>query len=109
MDMSSSDRDMLASFLTDKAGYIPQSGEIIGILKQMKDEMAKDLADAEAAEASAQADHKGLLEAKAKEIASLSEAIESKLKRIGDLGVSLADTKHDLEDTSDGLIEDKQF
>merc|ERR1719183_426361 len=28
MDMSSSDRDMLASFLTEKAGYVPQSGEI---------------------------------------------------------------------------------
>merc|ERR1719337_72688 len=38
MDMSSVDRDTLASFLAldGKAGYVPQSGEILGILKQMK-------------------------------------------------------------------------
>merc|ERR1719158_1149773 len=109
VDMSATDRDMLSSFLSGRSGYIPQSGEIIGILKQMKDEMAKDLADAEAAEATAQADHKALVEAKAKQIRALTEAIEEKLKRVGDLGVKLAETKNDLQDTSDGLAEDQQF
>jgi hypothetical protein len=38
MDMSSIDRDALSSFLSLGAGaeYSPQSGEITGILKQMK-------------------------------------------------------------------------
>merc|ERR1719229_1921770 len=42
-------RQMLLAFLSGAqpaAGYIPQSGEIVGILKQMRDTMDKDLADA---------------------------------------------------------------
>merc|ERR1719265_274206 len=41
LEMSSVDRDMMASFLSTKtsAEYAPQSGEILGILKQLKDEM----------------------------------------------------------------------
>merc|ERR1719324_396156 len=48
MEMSSVDRDMLASFLSSGSseGYAPQSGEIVGILKQMQDEMEKSLAEA---------------------------------------------------------------
>merc|ERR1719281_857584 len=94
MDMSSVDREMLAAFLSQgsSAGYVPQSGEIIGILKQMKDEMEKDLADA-----------------KAKEIEAATKAIEEKLGRIADLGVKVAEMKNDLEDTKEGLEEDKKF
>merc|ERR1719197_1025381 len=52
MDISSIDREMLTSFLTQGQGegYAPQSGQIVGILKQMTDTMEKDLADATAAE-----------------------------------------------------------
>ena len=48
MDMTSMDRQMLAAFLSQGSGteYVPQSGEIIGILKQLKDEMVADLAEA---------------------------------------------------------------
>merc|ERR1712194_519158 len=53
MDMSSADRDMLTSFLTSGQGYAPQSGEITGILKQMKDTMEKELADMIATEEAA--------------------------------------------------------
>merc|ERR1711937_451368 len=54
VDLGSSDRDMLTSFLTEGQGasteYAPQSGEIIGIMKQMLDTMIADLADATKAE-----------------------------------------------------------
>merc|ERR1719408_960912 len=50
MDISSMDREMLTSFLTQgqsgSSGYVPQSGQITGILKQMTDTMEKDLATA---------------------------------------------------------------
>merc|ERR1719159_235944 len=89
MDMSSVDREMLAAFLSQgsSAGYVPQSGEIIGILKQMKDEMEKDQADAKAAEAEAIANFDSLMEAKTKEIEAATKAIEEKLGRVADLGV----------------------
>merc|ERR1719335_1354607 len=111
MDMSSVDREMVASFLSEggSAGYVPQSGEIIGILKQMKDEMEKDLADAKAAEAETIANFESLVDAKTKEIEAATKAIEEKLGRIADLGVKVAEMKNDLEDTKEGLEEDKSF
>merc|ERR1712151_1438255 len=50
VDMSDVNRQDLLAFLSGGSGYVPQSGEIIGILKQMGDEMAKNLADATAKE-----------------------------------------------------------
>jgi hypothetical protein len=52
MDMSSMDRDMITAFLTQgqSAGYAPQAGQIVGILKQMTDTMQKELEDITAAE-----------------------------------------------------------
>ena len=47
--VSDDDRSTLFSFLTRGAsqGYAPQSGEIIGILKQLMDELSEDLAAAQ--------------------------------------------------------------
>merc|ERR1719160_731720 len=45
-DMIPADRDSLASFLSEGENYAPKSGDIVGILKTMLDEMTKDLADA---------------------------------------------------------------
>merc|ERR1740127_439434 len=49
--MADATREELLSFLSgaQTQGYVPQSGEIIGILKQMSDEMAEDLKEATAA------------------------------------------------------------
>jgi septal ring factor EnvC (AmiA/AmiB activator) len=111
MDMSSMDREMLASFLSEgnSASYVPQSGEIVGILKQMKDEMEKDLADLSSQEASAQADYEALVAAKTKEIEANTKAIEEKTERVGNIAVEVATKANDLEDTKEGLEEDKQF
>jgi len=43
MDLSDVDRDILSSFLSVGSNYVPQSGQIVGILKEMKDTMEKDL------------------------------------------------------------------
>merc|ERR1719163_1075085 len=107
--MMPADRDLLASFLTEGTQYSPKSGEIVGILKTMKDEMEKDLADTTAAENDAIASFEGLVASKKKEIEALTKAIESKTMRIGELGVKLAQMENDLEDTQEGLAEDKKF
>merc|ERR1719482_1025237 len=108
-DMIPADRDLLASFLSDGSSYAPQSGQIVGILKTLKDEMDKDLADATAAENSAIASFDSLVASKQKEIVALTKAIESKTGRIGELGVKIAQMENDLEDTQEGLAEDKKF
>merc|ERR1719223_2527767 len=66
-DMNSADRDLLASFLSEGDNYAPKSGEILGILKQMSDEMTKDFEEATKAEEAAIADFEALVAAKKKE------------------------------------------
>merc|ERR1719201_3062840 len=100
---------MLSSFLSEGDNYAPKSGEIVGILKTMKDEMEKDFAAATSEEQSAIADFDSLVASKKKEIEALTKAIESKTMRVGELGVKLAEMENDLEDTKEGLAEDKKF
>merc|ERR1719238_1304710 len=112
-ELSNVDRQMLMSFLSggDAAdqGYVPKSGDITGILKQMEDTMQKDLADLTAAEKSAIASYGELMSAKTKEVNANTKSIESKSKRVGELGVSIAEMKIDLDDTTAALLEDKKF
>merc|ERR1712146_664010 len=77
-DMIPADRDLLASFLSEGTSYAPQSGQIVGILKTLKDEMEKDLSDATSAENSAVQSFDSLVASKKKEIVALTKAIESK-------------------------------
>jgi len=109
MDMSSVDREMLASFLSSKSGYAPASGEIVGILKQMDDEMKADLASATEAEEAGIKAFDGLVAAKNKEINALTKSIETKTARVGELAVKTAEFENDLEDTKEDLEESKKF
>mmetsp|Transcript_155155 Transcript_155155/g.282108 ORF Transcript_155155/g.282108 Transcript_155155/m.282108 type:complete len:625 (-) Transcript_155155:41-1915(-) len=111
IDISSSDRDLLASFLSvsNHGGYVPQSGEIVGILKTIKDEMEAELADITATEKTSVTDFEGLVAAKKKQIAAQTKAIESKSVLIGKLGVAIAQQENDLENTKESLAEDQAF
>jgi len=111
MDLSSIDREMLTNFLTqgEGDGYAPQSGSIVGILKQMTDTMKKNLASATAEEQAAIKDFEGLMAAKTKEINTLTKEIEAKTAKVGELGVSLVTQKEDLDDTTKAYMEDTQF
>merc|ERR1719162_2897506 len=107
--MIPADRDLLASFLSEGSNYAPKSGEIVGILKTLHDEMTKDLESATSDESSSIASLESLVASKKKEIQALTKSIESHTRRIGELGVKLAQEENDLEDTKEGLAEDKQF
>jgi hypothetical protein len=111
VEMSSVDRDVVSSFLThgQQSGYVPQSGQIVGILKQMKDTIEADLAEITATEDKAIKDYEALAAAKTKEIEANSEAIESKLEREGQVGLDIVALKEDLDDTTKSLAEDKEF
>jgi chromosome segregation ATPase len=109
MDMSGVDREMLTSFMESKTGYAPASGEIVGILKTMNDEMTADLKDATDSENAAIASFDELVAAKAKEIDALTASIESKTARSGELAVKHAEMMNDLDDTREDLAESKKF
>jgi len=108
-DMNSADRDMLTAFLSQGQGYAPQSGQIVGILKQMKDTMEKNLAEVTAAEAEAVKTYDALMAAKKKELDANTAALESKLERVGQTGLDIVEMKEDLDDTKKALAEDKKF
>merc|ERR1719162_1772484 len=111
--MNFGDREELAAFLSQgrggTSGYAPQGGEIIGILKQMLDTMEKHAAEGISAEESAKASMASLVEAKNKEIATLTMSIEAKTAKLGEDGVDLVNMKDDLKDTSEALVDDKAF
>merc|ERR1740121_1958599 len=110
-DMSSADRDMLTAFLSqgEGEGFLSQSQQIVGILKQMLDTMKASLADVQAAEEKAIKDFEGLSAAKTKEIQANTDAIEAKTERHGELGVEIVNMKEDLDDTQKALAKDKKF
>merc|ERR1719277_312735 len=101
----------MTSFLSQKqeGSYAPQSGQIVGILKQMKETMEGDLAGLTKEENEAIAAFEELVAAKEKEIAANSKSIEEKLARHGKVGVEIENLREDLEDTSASLEEDKKF
>merc|ERR1719313_3058411 len=105
-DVGPNQRDLLTSFLSENAGtgYAPQSGEIVGILKQMKDTMEKEMQEAIDAEEQAKKIYEELMAAKTKEIEALTKAIEEKLARIAELGVEIVNMKEDLDDTTKSSI-----
>merc|ERR1719353_2170219 len=109
MDLSPSDRDVMASFLSQGQGYAPASGEIVGILKQMKDTMTADLKEITEAEEKSKADFEGMMKAKAAQIEALTKEIEEKTERRGNGQVELVNMKEDLDDTQKSLEEDKGF
>lgn len=110
-DMADSSRQEVLSFLSGTQGeaYAPASGEIVGILKQLKDEMAGSLAEAVATEEAAIQSHKTLMTSKTKELTALTAQIEVELQRIGNLGVEIASMNNDLEDTQEAVAADGEF
>merc|ERR1712032_30388 len=108
-DLEETDRTMLTSFLSGQGGYAPQSGQIIGILKQMGDTAAADLASATAAEEQAIKTYDELMASKKEEIDALTASIEQKLKEIGELGIEVVEMKEDVDDTEKALAADKKF
>merc|ERR1719161_497323 len=105
-NLMDADRDDLAAFLDAPAygnEYAPQSGEIVGILKQMLDEMIASEHDGSEREEKANIAFKLTVKAKLKEIAALNKLVEDKLTRIGEISVKLAMSKNDLEDTQEAL------
>jgi len=110
-DVLNSDRQDILAFLDGSSSgqYAPSSGEINGILKTMHDEMSADQKDVISAEQAAVSAYEGLMAAKKKEVAALTQAFQEKTERVGNLGVEIATMENDIEDTQEGLAADQRF
>jgi len=90
-------------------GKTQASGEILGMLKAMLDEMDGDYKGAIAEEESAAKGYKELEAAKKAEISAASSAIEAKTARSGELAVAVVTTADDIKDTTSEMEETQAF
>merc|ERR1712072_497825 len=94
---------------TFKQSYAPQSGEIFGILKQMKETFESNLSSSQKDEMANQKAYEELKAAKEAEIAAGQEQIDTKTQELADTDEKNAQAKEDVEDTKKSLSADEQF
>merc|ERR1719379_751276 len=99
-------RESITSFLQ---GQTPGSGEILGMLKAMKDELSRDVAQLEKDEAAAVAGFTDMKASKEKEVEFADESIESKKERVGVLAVEIVQNKDAVEDETAEAAAAKKF
>jgi chromosome segregation ATPase len=107
--LGDADRQDLAAFLQGNSNYSPSGGEISGILKQINSDMQKDLADATSTEKDSVKTFEELMAAKTKEVNALTQAIEEKTIRVGEVAVEIVQLKNELSDAETSLVEDQKF
>merc|ERR1712072_720031 len=94
---------------TFKQSYAPQSGEIFGILKQMKETFETNLSSSQKDEMANQKAYEDLKAAKEDEIRAGQEQIDSKTQELADTDEKNAQAKEDVEDTKKTLSADEEF
>merc|ERR1719328_894418 len=94
---------------TFKQSYAPQSGEIFGILKQMKETFESNLSESQKEEMANQKAYEDLKAAKEAEIAAGQAQIDTKTQELADTDEKLAQAKEDIEDTRNALAADEKF
>merc|ERR1712072_871950 len=94
---------------TFKQSYAPQSGEIFGILKQMKETFETNLSSSQKEEMANQKAYEELTAAKEDEIKAGQEQIDTKTQELADTDEKNAQAKEDVEDTKKSLSADEQF
>jgi DNA repair exonuclease SbcCD ATPase subunit len=105
------ERKKISSFIQESASakYAPQSGEIFGILEQMKESFEANLAELQKEEAANVKAFQELKAAKEEEISAGQDQIDAKTQENADADEKLAQNKEDLEDTKKTLAEDEAF
>jgi hypothetical protein len=89
--------------------YQPASGQIFGILKQMKEEFESNMSEQQRVERQAASDYMGLKSAKQKEIAAGTSQSKQKTQELADTENKLAQAKENLQGTRGALAADKKF
>merc|ERR1719188_28166 len=91
------------------ASYAPQSGEIFGILQQMKEAFEKDLSEAQKQELANQKAYDELKAAKVEQIEAGQALIDKKSEEKAETDERLANSKVELEETEESLAADEKF
>merc|ERR1719321_2269509 len=87
----------------------PASGEIFGMLKQMKESFETNLANSQKEETVSQKDYEDLKAAKTDEITAATELIGTKTQELASADEKNVQSKESLEDTQNVLAADSKF
>jgi uncharacterized protein YoxC len=90
-------------------GRTPGSSEILGMLKSMKDEMSRTLAEMEKSEASSVKGFDDMKTTKLKEIEFARASTETKKERSGALAVEIIQTKGEIDDAAKEQADAEKF
>jgi hypothetical protein len=108
-----SQKRLISSLAQDQgptsAAYKPQSGQIFGILNQMKETFEADLSNSAKEELASAAAYKDLKAAKEEEIAAGTQSLEQKTQQLATTDETNAQAKEDKEDTEASLGADQKF
>merc|ERR1719453_2046911 len=110
--ISKDQSDAVTAFLQQPAGfqsYAPASGQIFGILKQMKETFESNLSTSQKEELAAQDAFDQLKAAKLAEINAAKKQVETKTVELAETDEKCATAKEDLESTKDALSADEKF
>merc|ERR1719311_368973 len=94
---------------TFKQSYAPASGQILGILKQMKETFESNLSQTQKDELSDSEGYESTKAAKENEMTAGKDQIEDKVQELADTDEKLAQAKQDLEDTEAQKAADEKF
>jgi len=109
--LTHTERKKISAFIqaSSSAKYAPQSGEIFGILEQMKESFESNLAELQKEEGANVKAFGELKAAKEEEITAGQDQIDAKTQENADADLKLANNREDLEDTTKTLTEDEAF
>eukprot|EP00439_Symbiodinium_sp_Y106_P034320 s1890_g4.t1 len=109
-DMTTEHREVLSAFLaSESSGEQPATGRILGMLKQMKEEISDNVKELLNLEKQRISEHESLLDAKQKEGEAAMKAMEEKMLRLSELKVEMQMVKDDIKDKANSEKESSSF
>jgi len=107
--MTRTQRKELTAFFQAPASYSPQSGQIFGILKQMKETFEGDLSASQKEENANGKAYEDLKSAKQDEINAGQAQLDTKTQELARADEKKAQSKEDISDTRNSLSADESF
>jgi hypothetical protein len=103
-------RGMMSSFLQAPTGnYNAQSGEIVGVLKNMNDTFTANLANARQVESKAIFDYNAMMKVLTEEYDEMSDLFEKRKKEIGETAELISTTSSEMNTAKERLADDEDF
>jgi hypothetical protein len=108
--MDDKQRGMVSSFLQGPtSNYNAQSGEIVGVLKNMNDTFTANLANARQVESKAIADYDAMMKVLGEEYTDMSDLFEKRKTEIGDTSELVSRTSSEMNTAKERLSDDQDF